>query len=98
LAASGLVAVGHRLPGPGAGARLLPAAVAVAAVAVLGLGAQTALRRPGADGLPDYPAAMAFIRSHAEPGDGIAFNDDAGRDSDTARMSAAYAFREATGP
>ncbi len=75
------------------------AGVAVlAAVVWYGLPAQRSLRDSPVAGQPDYRAAMAVIGADARPGDGIAYADVVGGNTDLARKAADYYLRGTAHP
>ncbi|MGY0235220.1 glycosyltransferase family 39 protein [Longispora urticae] len=69
--------------------------LAVALLGYTGLPAQREVRTNAADGQPGYAGAFRFIAAHAQPTDGVAFNDGFDRSGDLARRVMNYELRDA---
>jgi mannosyltransferase len=95
LVAFGAVRAG-RLVGGRAGAvtGLVLGLVMAGTLAYAGLPAQERIRANTLDGQPTYTSATRYIAEHAQPGDGVAFNDGFGGSTDLARKATDYQFRK----
>lgn len=77
---------------------LVGTVLAVPPLVILGLPAQREVRAPTLPGQPAYFVAVRYVQRTAEPGDGIAFNDEFGRSSDLARKVTDYVMRGSQRP
>ncbi|MEV8516728.1 glycosyltransferase family 39 protein [Dactylosporangium sp. NPDC051484] len=94
LVAFGAVHSGRLVARPVATAAGLAVGLAVVAgLAFAGLPAQRTIRTSTLEGQPSYVAATRYIAEHAQPGDGVAFNDGFGGPTDLARKATDYQFR-----